>query len=358
MCLGLGSVFLVSPGVEAATLSVPSQFPTIAAALAAAIAGDTVLVSPGTYFERLTMKNGVILRGAAMANPPVVDAQGLGVAIRATNCGSSTQVKDMIFRNGFGIGFGGGAQIVASSLTFERCRFENNTAMHGGGAGGDGAFYLNACIFDGNHATDTGGAVACTDLPSPTIAACRMSSNTAISGGAIAVRNGCAPAITTAILDENIADQGSAIWWDFFTGGTFERCTVVENTALALDGGALACSPLSTPLVTRTIVAFNSAGGAATLAPGSSATFGCNDLFGNIGGNSIAGAIDLGTNLFLDPLFCNAAGEDYSLQGSSPCLLGGTCGLIGAVGAGPCLVVAADMPTQLLSWGSLKARYR
>jgi predicted outer membrane repeat protein len=287
-----------------------------------------------------------------------VDAQSLGVAIKATNCGNTTQVKDVIFRNGFGIAFGGGAQIVSSSLTFERCRFENNTAMHGGGAGGDGAFYLNACIFDGNHATDTGGAVACTDLPSPTISGCRMSANTAMSGGAIAVRNGCAPAITTAILDENTADHGAAIWWDFFAGGTFERCTVVENTALALLGGALACSPLSSPLVTRTIVAFNTAGGATNLEAGSSATLGCNDLFGNAGGNSIAGSIDLGTNIFLDPLFCNAAGEDYSLQGSSPCLLGGTCGLIGAVGVGPCLVVAAEPLTQLLSWGSLKARYR
>jgi len=336
---------------------VPAQFPTIASALAAAIAGDTVLVSPGTYAERLTMKNGVALRGSVAGNPPVVDAQGLGVAITATNCGTATLVKNMVFRNGMGSGFGGGAQITASSLTMEACRFENNSALHGGGVGGDGAFYLNACIFDGNHAADTGGAVAVTDLPSPTIAWCRMSANTATTGGAIAVRNGCEPAITTTILDENTAEQGAAIWWDFFAGGTFELCTVVENTALSILGGALSASPLSSPLITRTIVAFSIAGGAASIAPGATPAFGCNDLFGNIGGNSIVGGIDLGTNIFLDPLFCNAAGDDYSLQGSSPCLLGGACGQIGAVGAGACITVAAHAPLEALTWGALKARY-
>lgn len=304
------------------------------------------------------MKNGVLLRGAVTANPPVVDAQGLGVAITVTNCGSSTLVKDVIFRNGLGTGFGGGAQITASSLTMEGCRFENNTALHGGGAGGDGAFHLNACIFDGNHATDTGGAVAVTDLPSPTIASCRMSSNSASAGGAIAVRNGCNPAITTTILDENTADQGSAIWWDFFAGGTLELCTVVENTALAVLGGALSYSPLSSPLITRTIVAFNTAGGAVSIAPGGTPTFGCNDLFGNIGGNVIVGGVDLGTNISLDPLFCNAAGDDYSLQGSSPCLFGGACGQIGAVGAGACVALAAGDSFEPLTWGALKARYR
>jgi hypothetical protein len=339
-------------------LSVPSPFPTITSALDAASSGDTVLVAPGTYLERLEMTNGVVLRGSDLANPPVVDAQASGVAITVTNCGPSTQVKDFIFRNGIGNGFGGGARIAGSSLTMQRCRFEDNAALHGGGVGGDGAFFLNECIFEGNHATDTGGAVAVTDLPSPTIVSCRMSSNTASSGGAIAVRNGCIPLIQTTILDENTADQGAAIWWDFLAGGTIELCTIVENTALAIQGGALSCSPLSTPVINRTILAFSAGGGAANIAPGSSATFGCNDIFGNTGGNSIAGGIDLGTNISLDPLFCDAANDDYSLQASSPCLIAGDCGLIGAVGAGACGASAANSPLELLTWGALKARYR
>jgi predicted outer membrane repeat protein len=355
-----GAIALLSAeSVPAATLTVPSHFATISSALAAASAGDTVLVSFGTYAERLTMKDGVVLTGAAAANPPVVDAQGLGVAITATNCGPATRVQDMIFRNGFSLGFGGGAQISGSSLTVERCGFESNTALHGGGVGGDGAgFFLIACTFDGNTATGTGGAVAITDLPSPTIAACRMTSNSAFSGGAIAVRNGCTPAITTTVLHHNTADQGSAVWWDFLAGGTLESCTIVENTALVLQGGALSFSPISSPSILGNIVAFNASGGALAILSGSSPVFGCNDVFGNNGGNSLSGGIDLGTNFELDPLFCNAGAGDFSLQSSSPCLFVEGCGQVGALGAGSCVTVTAGASLEAVTWGSLKARYR
>ncbi len=50
----------------AATIAVPSQFTTIAAALASATVGDTVLVDAGTWVEDLTVPGGVILRGAGI----------------------------------------------------------------------------------------------------------------------------------------------------------------------------------------------------------------------------------------------------------------------------------------------------
>ena len=52
----------------AATIAVPGDYGTIAAALAAAGAGDTVSVAAGTYAEDLTIPGGVILQGAGIDN--------------------------------------------------------------------------------------------------------------------------------------------------------------------------------------------------------------------------------------------------------------------------------------------------
>lgn len=48
----------------AAELQVPTQHSSINKALAAAVSGDTIKVAGGTYFERITMKEGVVLEGA------------------------------------------------------------------------------------------------------------------------------------------------------------------------------------------------------------------------------------------------------------------------------------------------------
>jgi Cohesin domain/Right handed beta helix region len=57
----LGSVY--SASYTAGILSVPQAYSSISQALAAANSGETVLVSPGTYHELLTVPTGVILEG-------------------------------------------------------------------------------------------------------------------------------------------------------------------------------------------------------------------------------------------------------------------------------------------------------
>jgi nitrous oxidase accessory protein NosD len=62
-CLVL-SVAVFGDFAVAAVLEVPTQYSSINKALAAAVSGDTIKVAGGTYFERITMKKGVILEGA------------------------------------------------------------------------------------------------------------------------------------------------------------------------------------------------------------------------------------------------------------------------------------------------------
>ncbi len=92
-CVILFGVSVIS---QAATIHVPQDHKTIQAALDAAQAGDTVLVSAGTYKERLQLKPGVMLKSAGddtkgklglkraeetIIDGAVPDAKGPGVAM-------------------------------------------------------------------------------------------------------------------------------------------------------------------------------------------------------------------------------------------------------------------------------------
>ncbi len=66
-CLFLSLTVFGELGV-AAELQVPAQHSSISKALAAAVSGDTIKVAGGTYFERIKMKEGVILEGGWSAD--------------------------------------------------------------------------------------------------------------------------------------------------------------------------------------------------------------------------------------------------------------------------------------------------
>jgi hypothetical protein len=64
----LNAAFMLASAVAfhaatAKTIRVPSNFPSINAALVGADYGDTVAVSPGRYYENGTLVQGVVLTG-------------------------------------------------------------------------------------------------------------------------------------------------------------------------------------------------------------------------------------------------------------------------------------------------------
>ncbi|NNE43330.1 MAG: hypothetical protein HKN12_03910 [Gemmatimonadetes bacterium] len=358
-----GTVFvaaLAGPGLpspaDATTWVVPDSVATVSVALGLAAAGDTVLVQPGTYPEAIVLVDGVTVRSAS-PHGAVLDGSGAGCVVTATACGPGTVVEGFIIRNGTTAGLGGGLCATLSTLTVRNCRFENNEAQHGGGIGGDASgFSIEDCEFHDNTATQTGGGISVTGTSSPVIQGCTFESNSGVAGGAIAVRNGATPAVSLCLLDDNDADQGGAIWYDLFTGGTVTGCTLVNNDAASLGGGFF-FNTLATPVVSDCIVSFSVSGEGAYAVAGSVPVFGCCLVFGNAGGDALAGVTDLGTNLFTDPQFCDPGQQIYTLQDSSPALPGGSCGLIGAFGAGGCGATGAGAGVVTTSWGRVKALY-
>lgn len=351
-------ILIGAPLASAVTLPVPDMLPSIGDALAVAVAGDTVLVRPGTYPELLAMVDGVVLRGDDPLDRPVIDGQGAGPVITASWCGAGTRVENVIVRGGAGNGLGGGASLTGSNVGFSGCDFLDNASFQGGGIGATASsFAVERCLFVGNAALQSGGAIAMTDAGAPVLTDCTFRDNTALAGGAIAVRNGAAPAVTGCLLDGNVAGQGAAIWYDFLTGGTLESCTLVNGAATGL-GGIIYVGALAAPLVRWNVVAFGGGGGAFFGVGGAAAVFGCNCVFGNAGGDDLLGGTDLGTNFSWDPQFCDADAGDYRISDASPCLPDGDCPLIGAFDAGCSAAVAAPEPFASMSWGTIKAAWR
>jgi hypothetical protein len=351
-------LLLVPVSTIGGTIVVPDSILTVAQALASSSSGDTVLVLPGTYPERVTLVDGVILRGSDPVNRPVLSGGSGGAVIRAVSCSSLTRVEDFVVRRGAGSGLGGGASLEYSSVVFERCRFDGNSAIHGGGIGAIGSeFSAIGCEFVNNSASESGGGIALVDGPSPSITGCRLFSNDALAGGGVAVRSGSTPMISATLFDRNEADLGAAVWYDLLSGGSLGGCTLVFQQALTASGGALFFNALSNPTITQNIVAFTLAGGATFAVVGATPTFGCNDAYGNTGGDVLAGGIDLGTNFSADPQFCDAPTRDYTLQNLSPCLVG-PCGQVGAFGAGGCPSVTVGEQRSLVTWAAMKSLYR
>src|SRR5713101_6801988 len=88
--LGVLLLVLCVSSASAAVLRVPHSYATMQAGIAAASAGDTVLVAPGVYFEHVIMKPGVHIQGEPGA---ILDgSQGAGAVVNATGGVESTAV--------------------------------------------------------------------------------------------------------------------------------------------------------------------------------------------------------------------------------------------------------------------------
>lgn len=236
---------------QAATLEVPAQYATLAEAVSAAVGGDTVLVSPGTYAVALLRFSGkaihlksaagperTILRGdgrnplfvldGAETRSAIIEGftvtggfrrNGGAVLVR----GASPTIRGNVVTANTALG-GGGIQVVGTPADplIEDNTFTDNTAqvdgaaIHVDGATADivgNLFTGNRALGDAGLNQGNGGAVTVTrNAGDPVvIAANTFSNNTAtFAGGAISVF-----ASNVTIFDNVIVDNHS----ELFAGG-------------------------------------------------------------------------------------------------------------------------------------------
>ena len=356
--------FVTEPSglARAAEIQVPGDHATIQAAIDAAIAGDEILVAPGSYAETIDFKGKAIaLRSSAGPAVTIIDGSGLEQSVvRCTSGEGPDSVLQGFTVTGGSAVSGGGMRNENSSPTVLDCIFQGNSASSRGG--GMYNFFANpsvdGCVFLENFATEMGGGMY-NQRSSPTITRSEFRMNSSNKGGGMRNYIDAHPTISDCLFSHNTAfEDGGGMSNRKNSNPIVTRCVFVGNTAVKAGGGmhnyvgkgvATGDPDVSSslfidnsawqggamhnndphPFITNCTFAGNT-GGAIDSNNGSVPTVVNSIVWGNPGG-SISGSalvsysdveggyVGIG-NLAADPLFLDPSGElgNYRLAAGSP----------------------------------------
>jgi fibronectin-binding autotransporter adhesin len=299
----------------AADLFVPTAlYPTIQDAINAAVAGDAVIIAPGTYLERIDFLNKPIsVRSSAGAATTIIDGSLSGTVVTIINstnaelAGLTIRGGDLVTGSGSGVlitgstvairdciiadniandGAGAGVFAQSSALTIERTAFNANQAVSlitGTGLGTglsllDSAATITNSTFDGNLAVEHGGgAIGASGASTVTIiggsftnnraTAAETSTTTFGGGGAIAARGGAVVSVSGAAFSANTANRGGGggiFLFDTVPAAslTVTNCTFTANISSNVSGGAISTDSEGAFSVTDSVFENNRSAGA------------------------------------------------------------------------------------------------
>jgi parallel beta-helix repeat protein len=347
---------------------VPQDYSTIQAAINAAVTGDTVSVSPGTYVERINVSSKEITIESTDGPATTIIDGSLGgtVVTISADPGQRPVFRGFTVRNGYGDVFaggviayggpalvegnrvvdnfscsGGGMEANFSAATFRNNFVSGNRPNCSGGPGGGGILVLGAGTaqilnntITRNVASSDGGGISLFAAGSPTIADNVISYNSAGGGaggygGGVTLANTSNALIENNVIYGNSAYAGGGINWlvpSGQPGPTVVNNTIANNSALLgtavfADGFDASARLLNNVLVGNDTHAVMECGSFNDLNP---PVMLYNDVVNTASGLRYGGTCSDQTgvngNISADPLFVDAVANDYHLQAASPAI--------------------------------------
>jgi hypothetical protein len=328
-------VFGLASAGAARVLRVPGQYATIGAAVEAAADSDTILVDAGVYEQRLTIEKFLTLTSEDGPENTIIDG------------GGASWYPAVWFRDGL---IGHGDTWVIDGFTVQN----GHDGIAANGLGDQ--LVVRNCIVRENSSSGISPA----DCPA-TIEGCTIVHN---AGDGVSLYHDPRP-VPTVIVGSFIAFNDTGVGGATDGGVVIEHNTIVGNT---WDGIILIrFDPVGVLEISSNIIVSNGRSGI-DVHPGLS-VFDCSDIHHNdvwgsgqedVHSQSACAEQILGFNgnISEDPLFCDIAGEDFTLSAVSPCVGTGAGGTnMGAFGVG-CEPESSAPEWQPRSWGTIKALYR
>jgi hypothetical protein len=345
-------------------LHVPADYPTIQAAVAAASNGDTVLVAPGIYYEKVNLltkqitvaseegPEATIIDGSQGPPPGAIFAQLCGFPCPATISGFTIRnsggggisaelqahltITGCVIENNVSCGGGGGIRIINSAVLVVGNVIQGNSeglCSNGNGGGIDISSGAPVQILDNlisfNSCTNGGGIGMSPGGPA-LIRGNRFIGNTGGNGGAIYMANESNPVIVQNVFFGNSASAtGGGIRWSipsWAIGPTIVNNTVVGNSSAqgaalwgeGFDTGAQVMNNILTAPAGQMVVYLGPWGDPAI------PVFKNNDVFPGLLGFAYVGSVPnltgVNGNISVDPQFRDPANGDWHLSPDSPCV--------------------------------------
>jgi len=324
---------LFSDTAISATLKVPSQYPYPQAAADVAAAGDTILISAGSYNVAPGSLSCVLNLEPAHSDLTIIGESGRSLTI-----------------------FNGSIHLWSSrNVTIKGLTIDNDiVGSYGIWINAASGHIISECeISSGFHA-----GIWINSFASTIGASSITISNNTIHNNALGIRlsDSYPPDVDIQITDNiifNNANAGIDVYYKY---------VYLANNTITNNGGmGINCSPPGTltgtkPFITKNIITNNVLCG---ISVGGFADIHCNNVWHNGYGNAnyvgnLPDQTGYNGNISTDPFFCNAGASDYSLAANSAALLA-ACGPIGAITTPGC---SNQTPVEQATWGAIKALYR